>query len=310
MTQYGDELARLFRIASPPTKSIEYAIGKAPFSIHAAQHDIPTPRTKIIENIDDLHRAAEALTAPYVLKPNVKGPRWDELAGFKVLLAEDRNSLVEGYERCKEWSDCFVVQEWVAGGDDAMYSYYAFVAEDKQIVAECVGHKIRQWPRLTGSGTLSEICEEPEIRDTGRRLLESLDHRGFATINMKRDAETGKLFVIEINAGRPGMGMFVAEAAGIEMTHLAYRSLLGQPLPNAQCVRFPNARWVSMKRDFASAFAAWKQRELSLVSYLGSLRGVRRRAVFDLGDPLPFLYDLWRSPGQIFRRRSQDSHSR
>jgi predicted ATP-grasp superfamily ATP-dependent carboligase len=106
------------------------------------------------------------------------------------------------------------------------------------------------------------------------------------------------------------MGMFVAEAAGIEMTHLAYRSLLGQPLPNAQCVRFPNARWVSMKRDFASAFAAWKQRELSLVSYLGSLRGVRRRAVFDLGDPLPFLYDLWRSPGQIFRRRSQDSHSR
>jgi predicted ATP-grasp superfamily ATP-dependent carboligase len=70
MTQYGDELARLFRIASPPTESIEYAIGKAPFSIHAAQHDIPTPRTKIIENIDALHRAAEELTAPYVLKPN------------------------------------------------------------------------------------------------------------------------------------------------------------------------------------------------------------------------------------------------
>lgn len=102
---------------------------------------------------------------------------------------------------------------------EAMYSYYAFIADDKQIVAECVGHKIRQWPRLTGSGTLSEICDVPEIRETGRRLLESLDHRGFATVNMKRDADTEKLFVIEINAGRPGMGMFVAEAAGIEMTH-------------------------------------------------------------------------------------------
>jgi predicted ATP-grasp superfamily ATP-dependent carboligase len=120
MTQHGDELSRLFRIASPPTNSIEYAIGKVSFSIHAKKHDIPTPRTNIVENIDDLHHAAEELTEPYVLKPNVKSPHWDELAGFKVLFAEDRAALVEGYARCKNWCDCFVVQEWVAGGDDAM----------------------------------------------------------------------------------------------------------------------------------------------------------------------------------------------
>jgi predicted ATP-grasp superfamily ATP-dependent carboligase len=308
MTQHGVELSRLFRIASPPTESIEYAIGKAPFSVHAEKHNIPTPRTRIVENFDDLHRAAAELTGPYVLKPNVKSPRWDELAGFKVLLADDRTALVEGYERCKDWSDCFVIQEWVAGNDEAMYSYYAFIAEDERVVAECVGHKIRQWPRLTGSGTLSEICDEPEIRETGRLLLESLDHRGFATINMKRDANTGKLFVIEINAGRPGMGMFVAEAAGIEMTHLAYQALVGQPLPSTPLVRFPNARWVSMKRDFASALAGWRQGELSLAAYLRSIRGVRRRAVFDLRDPLPFLYDVLRSPGQVYRRRSEECH--
>lgn len=232
MTQHGVELSRSFRIASPPTKSIEYAIGKAPFSIHAKKHNMPTPGTNIVENIDDLHRAAEELTGRYVLKPNVKSPRWDELAGFKMLLAEDRAALLEGYQRCKDWCECFVVKECVAGSDEAMYSYSAFIADDKQIVAE---------------------------------------------------------------------------AAGIEMTHLAYQSWVGQPLPSASLVRFPNARWISMKRDFAAAFAGWRQGEWSLAAYLRSIRGVRRRAVFDLRDPLPFLYDVLRSPGQFYRRRSEES---
>jgi hypothetical protein len=49
------------------------------------------------------------------------------------------------------------------------------------------------------------------------------------------------------------MGMFVAAEAGIETTHLAYRSLMGQPLSSAPLVRFRNARWISMKRDIAAA---------------------------------------------------------
>ena len=105
------------------------------------------------------------------------------------------------------------------------------------------------------------------------------------------------------------MGMFVAEAAGIEMTYLAYQSLAGRPSPSTPVIRFPDARWISMKRDFAAAIAGWRQGELSLSGFLRSIRGVRRRAVFDLRDPLPFLYDVLRSPGQFFRRRSEESHS-
>jgi D-aspartate ligase len=304
VARHGAELRTHFRMANPEGTSIEEALGKASFAMHATRHRIPTPQTRIIESLDDLRRATDELHAPYVLKPDMKSERWDALARVKVLQADDAAALTKAYERCRDWSDRFVVQEWVAGGDDAMYSYYSFIAEDRRVVTECVGHKIRQWPRLTGSGTLSEICEDPEIRETGRALLESLDHRGFATVNMKRDPESGRLFVIEANVGRPGMGMFVAEAAGIEMTHLAYRSLAGLPLPETPQVRFPNARWVSMKRDFAAAAVGWRQRESSLLDTLRSIRGVRRRAVFSLRDPLPFLYDILRIPGQIYGRSS------
>ena len=304
VAQHGDALSTSFRLANPQATSIERALGKAPFAAHCEQNGIPSPRTRKVESADDLRRAIEELVEPYVLKPDIKSQRWDDLAGVKVLRAADGTELERNYQRCHDWSDSYVVQEWVEGNDDAMYSYYSFIDEDRRILAECVGHKIRQWPRLTGSGTLSEICDEPEIRETGRGLLESLDHRGFATVNMKRDSGSGKLFVIETNVGRPGMGMFIAEAAGIEMTYLAYRSLVGLPSLPAPRVRFPKARWVSMKRDMAAAIAGWRQGELNLGAYLRSIRGVRRRAVFALRDPWPFLYDVLRSPGQIYRRRS------
>ena len=301
---HGDELSTLFRLANPQATSIGRALGKICFAAHSEQHGIPIPRTRKVESLDDIHRAGEELTAPYVLKPNIKSQRWDDFAGAKVLRAADRDELVRIYQRSQGWSDHFVVQEWVEGDDDAMYSYYSFIDEDRRIVADCVGHKIRQWPRLTGSGTLSEIYEDPEIIETGRALLESLEHRGFATINMKRDSETGKLFVIEANVGRPGMGMFIAEAAGIDITYLAYRALVGLPMLPVPQVRFPNARWVSMKRDFAAAITRWQQGQLSLGDYLRSIRRVRRRAVFALRDPLPFFYDVLRSPAQVYRRRS------
>jgi predicted ATP-grasp superfamily ATP-dependent carboligase len=303
VARHGAELSTRFRIANPTGGSIERALGKAPFARHAEQHGIPIPRTSVAENLDEIRRAARELSAPFVLKPDIKTERWTALAGAKVFIAEDGLALERVYERCREWSDRFVVQEWIEGGDDAVYSYYAFIADDRRVIAECVGHKLRQWPPGTGSGTLSEFCDDPEILETGRALLESLDHRGFATVNMKRDSATGKLFVIEANVGRPGMGMFVAEAAGIEMTYLAYRSLAGLAIPPTPPARFPNARWVCLKRDLAAAIAAWRRGELGLAAYLRSLRGVRRCAVFALRDPLPFFHDVLRLPRQLAQRQ-------
>jgi predicted ATP-grasp superfamily ATP-dependent carboligase len=304
VAKIGDELSTAFRVSNPTAHSIDRALRKIPFAKHADEHGVPTPRTRSVESLEGLRRAIDELSAPYVLKPDIKTPRWDELAGVKVFRAEDPADLLQTYERCRDWSDRFVVQEWVEGGDDSMYSYYAFVSQAGELVVDCVGHKIRQWPRWTGSGTLSEIFEDPEILAVGRALLESLEHRGFATINMKRDANSGRLFVLETNVGRPGMGMFVAEAAGIEMTHLAFCSLSGQPLPDERRVRFSKARWVSTKRDLAAAYVGWRRGELSVLDYSRSIRDVRRRADFDWRDPLPFLHDLRRAPAQIYRLRS------
>jgi len=307
VARHAAALSSSFRIADPEGTSVARALDKAPFALHVEAHGIPAPRTRRVETLEDLRRAAGALSPPYVLKPDRKDDRWMAWTGVKVLLAEDATALERTWERARAGSDRFVVQEWIDGGDSQMYSYYAFVAENGRTLAECVGHKIRQWPRRTGSGTLSEIREDPEVVEVGRDLLAGLAHRGFATVNMKRAETTGRLYVIEANLGRPGMGMFVAEASGLEMTWLAYRSMAGLPLPAPSGVRFPDARWISLKRDLASAFTAWREGDLGPRAYLRSIRGVRRFAVLDLSDPAPFVADVLRLPGQLGRGRPRRS---
>ncbi len=303
LARNASALASSFRISNAGGQSIERALGKVAFARHAAEHAIPIPLTAVVEDLDDLRRAAAELRPPFLLKPDFKDERWLQQARTKLFVAADAEELERIYAVCRTWNDRFVVQEYVEGGDDRMYSYYAFIAEDGRLVAECVGHKLRQWPRRTGSGTLSEHCVDDEIERCGRRLLASLDHRGHATVNMKRDGRTGRLSVIEANLGRPGMGVFVADAAGIEMVWLAHRSLAGESFSSLPEVRFPSARWVCLKRDLAAAWSAWRAGELGVLAYLASLRGVRRYAVLDLRDPLPFLFDLLRLTGHRSRQR-------
>jgi hypothetical protein len=61
--------------------------------------------------------------------------------------------------------------------------------------------------------------------------------------------------VIEDNVGRPGMGMFVAEAAGIEMTYLAYRSLAARRIESG-CLPALHPRRASKSRLRAAGFLA------------------------------------------------------
>ncbi len=75
VARHGDELSSLFHSANPGAFSIDRALGKAPFAIHADTHGIQIPRTRSVENFDDLQRAADELAGPYVLKPNLKSQR-------------------------------------------------------------------------------------------------------------------------------------------------------------------------------------------------------------------------------------------
>ena len=300
---HTDALAPHFRSAVWAPDAVRRALGKIEFAAEAERHALPVPRTAAVRSLPELRAAAAALRSPYVLKPDHKTPDWDRGAPTKIIEADSPEALEIAYATYRHACPAFVVQEWIRGGDDAMYSYYVFAGRDGRIVADCLAHKLRQWPRNIGSGTLAEVSRDPELIEIGRRVLDRLALRGFVSVQMKRDAVSGEVAIIEVNVGRPAMGSFLSEAAGIDMLHLAYQEIAGAPASAAPALRHPDARWTSLKRDHRAALSALRSGELSIRTYLHQLRGIRGHAVWSRRDPMPFLLDLLRTPAKLGAQR-------
>lgn len=124
---------------------------------------------------------------------------------------------------------------------------------------------------------------------------------GLSSVQFKRDARTGRFYVIEVNAGRPALNMPLAEQAGVPMLYTFYCDALGLPLPVPRHVLPPGAKWICWRTDLAASWSLMRQGRLAPREWLPSLRGSRYEAVLSWRDPMPFLLDLGRKLPALWR---------
>jgi len=115
-------------------------------------------------------------------------------------------------------------------------------------------------------------------------------------MEVKRDPRDGRYRLMEINA-RHWMWHSLAAACGVNLSLAAYRDAIGQPFiaPRQKDGR----KWSVAIKDFSDGVREVRRRELGVVEWLGSYRGLRVDGVLSLSDPLPGLKSL----GRIVRRR-------
>jgi predicted ATP-grasp superfamily ATP-dependent carboligase len=131
---------------------------------------------------------------------------------------------------------------------------------------------------------------------------------------MKRDARSGKYFIVEPNVGRPTGRSATAEAGGVELLYTMYCDALGLPLPANREQKYTGVKWINSRQDLQSALYRWWHGELTLQEWWQSWHGRRTHAVFAWRDPLPFLVDVARVARVLFsaqeRSKRNYQHSR
>ena len=187
------------------------------------------------------------------------------------------------------------MQEWIEGGDDSLYSCNCYFNAKSEPLVTFVARKIRQWPPGIGYSSLGEEVRDDFVRDATIRLFGGVNYHGLGYVEFKRDAVSGKSYIIEPNVGRPTGRSAIAEAGGVELLYTMYCDLLGLPLPAEREQRYVGAKWVDLRHDFQSALHYWRKGELSLADWRRSWRGKKAYAYFAANDPMPFLYDLYRA---------------
>lgn len=294
-------LSDAYHLALPEHHVVEMLMNKRSLYGFAKDQGFRVPGTFEVKDREALEKAIAELRFPCVLKPSLKDSKWLEHTSAKAFKARTAHELIQIYDKCADWSQHLIVQEWIEGPESELYSCNVYFGRTGQPPLTFVARKIRQWPPQTGTSCLGVECRADKVRDETVRLFDCVAYRGLGYVEMKRDVRTGEYLLIEPNVGRPTGRSAIAEAGGVELLYTMYCDLVGTALPEARTQTYGNAKWIYLRRDLQAAFRAWRRGELSAREWLTSIRGPKTYAVFSLRDPLPFLLDCRRAIGLAIR---------
>ena len=80
-----------------------------------------------------------------------------------------------------------MLQEFVAGGDDCLWTLGTYVSAEGEALACFSGRKLRQTREHMGSARVGEAVWDEEVVESGLALLRALRFHGIAQVEWKRD---------------------------------------------------------------------------------------------------------------------------
>lgn len=298
-----------FRFLMPSASLIEDCTDKVRFLALAADKQLPTPREVGFSAFTGGADVGEQLGFPCIIKPSVHAgwhdsPVVGDAGGrpVKVLLANDASELDAWVTRMREAGHEFVIQEFVPGGEEAIYSFHAFVDEQSRALAYYVGKKIRTYPSLGGISTCVELVQDDEVVRLGLEAIDRLQVRGPVKIDFKKHPGNGRYYILELNL-RFNQWNYLGTASGINLPMLAYRHLSGLPCPQVSNHYRTDIKWLSFGDDLRSIIRYYRPAgEYTLPAWLNSLRGRKVYDIFAWDDPLPFIVNCGHYLAALSRR--------
>ena len=277
-----------YTLTTPPWDVIRWAYDKRLTHELAERVGVASPRT--VRAGAGFDPATANVPFPAVLKPAIKEDS-NALTTAKAWLISDRAALERRYREACSLVDpeLLMVQELVAGGGEAQFSYAA-LCRDGVAQASITARRTRQYPADFGrASTFVETVECPEVVGPSLLLLSALRYTGLIEVEFKRDPRDGALKLLDMNPRVWGWHTLCARA-GVDFPWLLWLSLRGERVLPADARA--GVGWLRFTTDTPTAIKELLGRRLGVREYARSLRRPRESAIFAWDDPLPGLAEL------------------
>ena len=277
VNDHRDELEPLFQFTLPDAAKVRALANKASFQQFAQAHDLPVPRTAVVNSGDELLAALRELALPLVLKP---ADKLQVLSGRaeRAVRVDTLAQAESAATRMLAASGCIVVQEWIAGGDADIYFALFVCDHESQVRAMFCGRKLVCDPPDVGStGICVDAGEHSDaVAREAERFIGASGYQGIGSVEFKLDRRTGCFMIVEPTIGRTDWQEEIATQCGVNLPLQAYLAECGLPAAPSRRESAPQA-W--------SASLFYKRPRDTLPP------GVRiRDGYLRLSDPLPGLY--------------------
>jgi predicted ATP-grasp superfamily ATP-dependent carboligase len=294
VSQYREELEAAYRLRLPDHDRLRSLLQKSGFQELAETRGFPVPRSVRITNAREIASLAR-LTFPAVIKPSIK--TGDYLMGrfargYRVATMDEAAVLCR---RILPVLPNLVVQEWIEGADSDIYFCLQYRGSGGT-VSSFTGRKLSIWP--PDIGTTASCTAAPEahavLAPMTDAFFDTVSFVGMGSMEYKRDARTGRFFMIEPTVGRVDWQEEVATLHGVNIPLAAYRYEIGAELPLE-----PDAIVPVIWRDSARH---WKAMRRVRGGIDAQAAGKVIDAYWRLDDPMPALFHVLSTGIRIVRR--------
>jgi D-aspartate ligase len=285
------EFTSLFHLPSSGWEVVQPIVDKGLLYRNCQKENFPIPITWFAENTAELEELRTKISFPSIIKPTfssrfrqefaVKARRFEE---FEPLAEFARKLLGEGLP--------FVIQEFIEGGQDQLFTYAACSKAGGEVLMGFTGRKVHQFPPDFGTCRLGESVREPELERLGVRFLKMTGYAGISLTEFKKGSD-GKFRLIESNTRPGGWPERLAAVCGMNLVLAAYSLAVGRAVVPVTKQPY-GLKWANLSEDFYYCVRGyrllgygWAHR--GVWGWLRDLRGLKTVAFFTWRDPLPSL---------------------
>jgi predicted ATP-grasp superfamily ATP-dependent carboligase len=311
---YRRDLSRAYRYPFLESDALHACLDKREMYARCRAAGIETGEVIAVIDPDGLERVAREAVLPAVLKPamwaDVDAPRPGRNKAFMAEFGEKAvpvhtvAELTAALRRASRLSVPVLLQELVPGPSRAIVHVSVYADSSSNIRGLFVARKTVQYPSQFGNACFLETMPYPEAGPLAASLVRSLHYRGVAgAIEFKQHPRTGRLHFIEINPRAAG-SVAAAEAAGVNLPHLAYLDMIGGTLP-AMTRGERVIRWAE-GRDTLRSWLSYRTGDhtgepFTLRRFARTVSSATDYAYWAADDPLPWAARVARTPADLAR---------
>lgn len=305
-----ERLQKYFHFLLPEADMVERILDKGLFGELCKEYDLPAPASMVIGDNRELEQVIHLLVFPVIVKPVYKQDWWhsdfEKIVGpyKKAIQCDTAEELRSLYSRIERISPNLVIQEYIPGEDDQLFSVNMYIDKEGKLKGYFIAQKLRIYPITAGTGCYVLTVSDDYMLSKAKQVADKLKLRGLINIQFKKDSRNGEPVLMEIHA-RNSFWSYLGTAAGMNLASMYYADLAGE-----EPAEEPQYNYGVKFFDFGKDFKAYRQYskvgKLSFYDWLLTYRGKFVFGGYLLKDPLPILMYFWFIVQRRFRNGSEN----
>jgi predicted ATP-grasp superfamily ATP-dependent carboligase len=256
---------------------------------------IPVPQTHLIDDLNALHRIADKIDFPAVIKLR------ETASSIGISYVHSKEELILKYKGTISRfnlspSDYPLIQEYIEGDGYGV----SLLFNHGDLRAKFTHKRIREYPVTGGPSTYRISIKHPEMENLAIELLKHFNWHGVAMVEFKLNSRTKKPVLIEVNPRFWG-SLNQAVKSGVDFPYLLYKMALEGDIKPVLDYKVG----VKTKNIFIDYIALFNY--IRKTKKIGLLKEFFRLPlnddIFSLDDPLPILRFIHTGIGEMIHSR-------